>query len=149
MSSDIPPGLAQILAEVVTGQLSESTRSTVARALRAASDGRPIAEILATSARERRDDALRDMCRRHFASLAPSAAAKAMAKALRRYADGSWPRDYAAASPPRAGTLDRSGFDVLVAGAPPGWRTVLTVLQRYPLSAANGSAPQGSMDDGT
>lgn len=140
MSADRPsPGLAALLDAVQRGALTEGDRLTLARALRAASEGRSIAEIVEGGRRERRDELLRAMRDRFFAGLAPTAAAKKIAGFLDAYAVGSWRIDRAAASPPRAGTLKRAGYELLLLGAPPAWRTVHTALQRYPLSAANES----------
>lgn len=134
MSADsLPPGAAALLVEIETGRLSEGTRATLARALRAAADGRPIAEILAADARNRRDAALAAMRREHFASLPPSGAAKAMAAVLRR--------------PPAAGMLRLSCRSVLDAcGDAPSWRTILRALPRHPEAVTNGSGPQEGMD---
>jgi hypothetical protein len=135
------PGVAEILAEIATGTLSDATRSTLTRALRAAADGRPIAQILAASARNRRDDALQAL-RRRFPQTSPSGAAKAMATALRRYEATGWPHDRRRGAPVEA----RLEFEVLSCGPAPAWRTILASLQRQGVAVANGSAPQGSMD---
>lgn len=146
MSAELPPSVAALLAEIETGQLSERARSTLARALRSAADGRAVAEILNADGRDRRDEALRALHAEHFAQMAPSAAAKGMAQYLARYAAGAWSTD-AKGEPPRAGTLRRAAFDVLRVSEPPAWRTVLRALPRHPLPLANGSPPDSSMDD--
>lgn len=145
MTTDrLPPGAAALLARIERGELTEGDRLTLSRAVLAAVDGRPAAEILNSNARERRNDALRAMHSRHFADLAPSTAAKRIAETLRRYTLGSWPGDRVAEAPPRAGTLRRASYDVLRAGPAPAWRTVYAVLQRTPLSVASGLSAKSS-----
>ncbi len=133
------PGLSALLDAVQHDTLTEADRLTLARALRAASEGRSIAEIVEAGRRERRDELLRAMRQRFFAGLAPTAAAKKIAGFLQAYAAGSWRTDRSEATSPKAGTLKRAGFELLLLGPPPAWRTVHTALQRYPLSVANES----------
>lgn len=138
MSADrLPPGAAALIARIEAGELTEGDRKTLARAMRAAVEGRPIVGIVNAESREQRDDALRAMAAVHFADQAPSRTAKEMAIHLARYAASTFPADRAAASPPRAGTLRRAAFEVLRESEPPRWRTILAVLQRYPVAAAN------------
>jgi len=139
MSDRSSAALAALLDAVQRGTLTEADRLTLARALRAASQGRSITEIVEGGRRERRDELLRAMRQRFFADLAPTAAAKKIAGFLDAYAAGSWRIDRAAASPPKAGTLKRAGYELLLLGPLPAWRTVHTALQRYPLSVANES----------
>ena len=133
------PALAALLDAVQRGTLTEADRATLARALRAASHGRSLGEIVEAGRRERRDDLLRVMRARFFAELAPTAAAKKIAGFLDGYACGSWRADRNEVTPPKAGTLKRAGYELLLLGPPPAWRTVHTALQRYPLSVANES----------
>lgn len=150
MTADrLPPGAASLIARFEQGRETDDERATILQALRAAADGRPIAQILAASARNRRDVALQTMRTQHFAGLASSTAAKRIAETLRRYASGSWSGDRVADVPPRPGTLRRASFDVLMTGPPPAWRTVHIVLQRYPVAAATDSVAHGTMDTGT
>src|SRR5262245_13693129 len=129
MTADRLPALADLIVRIERGELTDGDRQTLARAMRAAVDGRPVVEIINAAARERRDDALLAMAAAHFADLAPSAAAKAMAAHLARYATTTWPTDRDAAAPPCAGTLRRAACDVLRVSKPPAWRTVLSALQ--------------------
>lgn len=140
----LPPVVTELLAEIATGQLTEQTRSTLARALRAAADGRPVTAILAAGARDRRDVALQAL-RRRFPQAAPSGAAKAMAAALRRYEATAWPHDRRRGAPKSEARLE---FEVLSCGPAPAWRTILAALQRYPVVVANAQAQLGVMDDG-
>lgn len=128
MSADrLPPGVAELIAEIATGKLSAPVQETLTRALVAAADGRPITQILATGRRSRRDDALRAMCAERFSDLAPSRAAKVMAAALGRYETTQWPRDRLRGVPIGETHLP---FEVLSCGPAPAWRTILAVLQR-------------------
>ena len=139
--------MAALLARFERGAETEDERQTIARALRAAADGRPIAEIVAANARDRRDDALRAMLAAHFAEKAPSRAAKDMAQRLARYAASAWPIDCRAKEPPRSGTLARACFDVMsAADDAPAWRTIFTALQRTPRAVAKPSGRQASME---
>src|SRR5262245_10178054 len=110
MSTDHLPALAALLARFERGAETADERATIRKALLAAADGRPITEILTANARNRRDDALRMMRDRHFAGMAPSRAAKAMAALLARYATTAWLIDRRATEPPPAGALNRCAF---------------------------------------
>lgn len=142
MSADRLHGLAALLDRFERGAETADERATIRRALLAAADGRPVAEILKGGARNKRDDALNKMRAEHFAGMAPSRAAKEMAQCLARCAvSAPW---RAKEEPPRGG-LQRACFDVLsfAYGAPPSWRTILRALPSQPLSLAKASGRQG------
>lgn len=148
MSADrLPPGTAELLAEIESGVLSEGTRATLARALRAAADGGAITEILAASARKRRDDALVAMQEQHFAAVAPSRAAKGMAVALASYASIGWKSHRDRPETPPNAPLRGACYAVLIAtgGEAPSWRTSSRALSRYPRAVAKHSGRQDSM----
>lgn len=118
--------LAALLDRFERGAETPEERATIRRALLAAADGRSVTQILADSARDRRDAALRAL-RRRFPQVAPSRAAKAMAADLRRYEALRWPRDRQRGGPTDEARLQ---FEVLSCGPAPAWRTILAVLQR-------------------
>lgn len=144
-NTDHPPAVASLISRVERGDdLTEGEREMIARVMRAALDGRAVAGIVADGQRAQRDFVIAAMRSRHFASMSPSGAAKAIARYLARYAAEGWPADRRAASPPSAGSLRRAGYEVLLTGKPPAWRTVLTTLQKHPVAPANNSAAQRS-----
>lgn len=143
--SDLTPAAASLISRVERGEdLTETERETVARVMRAALDGRAVAGIVADGQRARRDAVIAAMRTRHFADKSPSGAAKSIARYLARYAAEGWRVDCGAATPPKAGSLRRAGYEVMRTGKPPAWRTILATLQKHPLAAANRMAAKPS-----
>lgn len=138
MSTDPRPAVTSLISRVERGEdLSEAERELVARVMRAALDGRAVAGILADGQRARRDIVIAAMRVRHFADMSASGAAKSIARYLARYASEGWPADRASATLPPAGSLRRAGYEAMMTGKPPAWRTILDALQKHPLAAAN------------
>lgn len=145
MTIDLTPAAASLISRVERGDdLTEGEREMVARVMRAAFDGRAVAGIVAGGHRDRRDAVIAAMRSRHFAEKSPSGAAKSIARYLVRYEAEGWRIDRGAATPPRAGSLRRAAYEVMLTGKPPAWRTILATLQKHPLSPANKLAAKPS-----